>query len=982
MVLRRGLIGLGGAFFFVLAAAQPIAPSSPQLTINIKPQPIVEALNEWAQQTGLQVIVPENEATSKLTSPAVKGRFTPQAALDHLISGTPLKYRYINARTVAIEEAGRAPDMALLPRMGTIDIKDPAADPLFASRNIAEVVVTGSRLRMQPEDIRADGSPNTPTPVTVFTREKLDQLGVSTVYDVLRYLPQQTSTPGQNAFGSGAQFADLRGLGFDTTLILINGRRTAPSANSVLLNAFDLNTLPLAAVDRIEVLSDSGSAVYGTDAVTGVINVILKKNFPDPIFNLQYGTAEGGADERRASLSYGFSNRRVNASLTLDYFDRGILLGSERDLWNNQDFRRFGGSDWRTTSTNPGNVSSLTGDNLSGLSSPFAAVPAGSAGVNLKSEDFLATAGQQNRESTFRYWSIVPEMQARSAFGSADISLTERVNAFAELLYVNRRTRNQIAPPTLTNAIVPANNPHNPFGTDVAIDYSFSASVEPVQQVAEDELYRGVAGLRGTLGSWDWEVSLLRTEDTGSSVTRNTMDLARASDALAATDSGQALNVFTDGPAGSPELLGSLFTNQRSEYASNGTQGAVVLRGDVLVLPAGQVEAVAGGEWIGSHIFLDDALYVDHGRRIGAAFTEFRIPLVSPAMGVPVMNSVTLNVAARADHYSDFGGTFNPQFGLVWIPAADWVLRASYGTSFRAPSLFELYTPKIAVLGVRIPDSARNNESASVTFITGGNPDLESTRAESIAAGLTYTPNILRGLSLSANYWRIRAGQRVTGLTYDVVVANADRFPDRVIRDVPSSQDEAAGLPGVLRQLDISRINFGSVETSGIDSTVEYSIDTTAGRFASSLSATWIDEYVTVDLPGTPRVDRRGITTLQGTIPKWRGVGMFAWQWRGLGLSSAVRYLPETRDAVFATMTPNGRMVGSQTLVDIQASLDFASTFSQASTWWSGIKLTAGISNLFDESPGFAEAGGEIGYDLNQGDLRQRFAYLKMATSF
>ena len=168
------------------------------------------------------------------------------------------------------------------------------------------------------------------------------------------------------------------------------------TAANAAFNAFDLNMIPIAAVERVEVLSDAASAVYGADAVGGVVNLILKRELERVEADVRYGAASGGAEERRASLSGGFGTERVNASLVLDYFDREFLLGAERERWRDQDYGRFGGTDSRSANANPGNITSRTGANLPGLSSTWAAVPVGSTGIGLTPADFEATAGQRN----------------------------------------------------------------------------------------------------------------------------------------------------------------------------------------------------------------------------------------------------------------------------------------------------------------------------------------------------------------------------------------------------------------------------------------------------------------------------------------------------------------------------------------------------------------------------------------------------------
>lgn len=187
--------------------------------------------------------------------------------------------------------------------VGTIGVASAQEHPVSARVELEEIVVTGSRLR------GASGS----STVTVFDRARIEELGASSVPDLLKYLPQQPFARGENSRFGGAQFVELRGIGADMTLVLINGRRAVTSAPQIASNAFDLNTLPISAIERIEVLSDGASAVYGADAVGGVVNIVLKRAIDEPQLDLRYGTARHGAEERRASLGAGMSSELPSA---------------------------------------------------------------------------------------------------------------------------------------------------------------------------------------------------------------------------------------------------------------------------------------------------------------------------------------------------------------------------------------------------------------------------------------------------------------------------------------------------------------------------------------------------------------------------------------------------------------------------------------------------------------------------------------------
>jgi iron complex outermembrane receptor protein len=830
-----------------------------------------------------------------------------------------------------------------------------------------EVVVTGSRL----------SAPIAAAPVTIFDEARIREIGAATIADLIKYLPQQPYTRGEEYRFGGAQFAELRGLGADTTMVLINGRRAAVSAASASANAFDLNTIPVSAIERVEVLSDAASAVYGADAVGGVINIILKRDMHGVDTAVRWGGAQGGAEERRASLVAGGGPDRVHGTVVVDYFDRTDLLGAARERWRNQDYRRFGSTDERTTVANPGNVSSVDGSALPGLPDSYAAVPAGSSGVGLSPADFAATSGQQNLDSRASRDAIVPQTHRLSALGTLDIRFTDALSAFVEAMYVDRDQEEQYAPSSVSGE-VPADQPFNPFGVDVDVDFLLTG-IGPQRERVESRLLRGVAGLKGALGSWDWELAYLNSQERARSWDENVADFGRVEDALTATDPSQALNPFQDGPGGSAALLQSLIAiPEISHYDSDAQQLTGFLRGSLWSLPAGPIQAVLGGEARKERVLFDSGIFVEHDRRVSAGFAEIRVPLVDAGMKIPGVHSLSATFAAREDHYSDFGGTSNPQATLVWLPAQDFSVRATYGTSFRPPSLFELYSPRRTLVNNVVLDPRRNNESAIITVYSGGNPSLDPVTGESWSVSAKWTPAALEGLQLGATYWNVHLDDRVRVFSRQLVLANEALFPERIVRAAATPADVAAGLPGKLISVDSSRINFGALDTDGVDLTVQWQLDSAAGTFTPTLAATWVNRYVAGSAPGTPAVDRIDVANLDGTITQWRGLVSLRWQRGAWGSSIAARYIPAYDDATY-TGARTGTRVDAQCLVDAQVSVDLSES---ENGWLTGLRLEVGVDDLFDEAPPFSEVGSPLGYDLSQGDLRQRFYYANLSKRF
>lgn len=981
------------AFALCWATVTRAQASDRQYDFDIAPQPLAQALLQFTKQTKLQLFYsPDDVEEDKLLAGEVKGRRTAEEALTALL---PIGFTFVwtNARTVTVisppanappggvKEAEKEKDQQHSEMLKEQQLsmangggKSGSARGPYAF-NMA-MTVEGRRIL---DSVFRGLDPD--VPATVFDRRDIEALGVSSITDLFRYLPQQVHTQPGSFLGDGTQFADLRGLGFDTTLVLINGRRTMATASALTANAFDLNSIPPGAVERIEIVSDSNSAIYGADAIGGVVNIVLRKEVPEPRLDIDYGAADGGSVERHAAFSAAGSRGRASGSIVLDYFDRSPLLGRERDRWNDQDFTSFGGMDWRSPTASPGNVSSVTGANLPGLPSSLATMPQLRPGAGLTPADFMATAGQQNSESLLRYSGVSDAITRKGAVAQGEYKLTEQLSGFGELLYVDRDFTARFEPPALAGATVSGSNPYNPFREDVLVD-TLLTELGPRTFTRRAEMVRGAVGMRGRVREWEWEASLQKSQDDALIVQSNELDQSRAAEALTASDPGEALNPFG---ANNPAVLTSLLAApSRSHYATELSQSVASFRGPLTLLPAGPLQLVGGGEWRDERISYDIAAPVGiaglHDRSVVAGFGELRVPLVAEGAAIPAMRELALVLSARFDDYSDVGQAFNPEYALIWRPARTLTVRTSLAKSFRPPPLFDLYVPRLEVLG-QIADPARNGEFAAPVFVAGGNVNLRPSNADSFSVGLQFEPAVPSAFRLGADYWRIAMDETITIPSPARLLAAEDLFPDRVIRGAPSAADIAAGLPGPLQVIDVRRINNGAVRTSGVDLSASAVLDTPIGQFKPELSATWVQEFTTSDLIAGSNVSRVGVANLLGTVPRWRAVALLSWSHAGIGISSAMRYVPSYDDADFFSGTRTGRKVDSQTIVDLQLSLDLSSIAGEGSPW-KGFEIRAGAFNLFDAEPPFAEVAGPAGFDLTQADLRQRFAYLKLAKKF
>jgi iron complex outermembrane receptor protein len=893
---------------------------------------LTPVLRQFSQQADLQITADAAaiESTTDEIGPFY-GDATPTEALAELLRGTELSYGWFDAKTLSVT----------------------VIRPPHSEGDVHEVVVTGTRL-----------SGEGPAPVRVYGRERIERLGISSTSDLSSYITQQPFAFTGAYLQNSAQFFQMRGLGFDTTLVLINGRRVPPSANSISLNAVDVNNIPLMAVERTEVMSDSASAIYGADAIGGVVNVILKDQIAQPELYFHFGQADGGGTQRRVSGSFGETTARMKSMLVLDYYETDVLMGSERELWRNQDFRRFGGRDYRATEANPGNVYSLTGAPLPGLPTSQAAVPSG-ATVGLTPADFLPTAGVVNRASQFSDYSITPLSQRLSAYGSAEYSF-DRLVLFEEFLVANNELTVVRGLPSVYREIVPASNPYNPFGTPVAVDYSF-AGMDPISYRYQTRLARLVVGARGGIGAWDWEITGLRHQESGTTASQGTLDLARVRGAIRSTNPATALNLFTDGPPASEELLDSLATATQSlTFWCASAQLSAFMRGPLFHIGAQNAELVVGGEWRhDAALFTESGRPVDADRDIASVFSEIRLPLLS---------ELTLKIAARGDDYGGGKQVLNPLYGLTWRPTDEWLFRAAYGTSFRPPSLFESSVP-LRGLALIVSDPRRGGTLSYVDVLLGGNPDLELVTAHSFTTGFVFTPAWASKLRLQANYWRVRMDDRIMAPTSMAVLSSESELVGRVTRNDPNEEDLQMGWPGSMRLIDLTPVNYGDLETSGVDLGASLSIDRSWGRWNLNVETTWVDEYSSRDMnPALPR-SRVGIANMQGTIPESRTIGTVGFEHGRYGVSTTATYVPAYRDSDL--QGPLDRYISAQLLVDLQASVNL-----EGNDLIEGSTVTIGARNLFDREPDFANVGMSLGYDISQTELTRRFIYLRVGKRF
>lgn len=970
----------------------PVLAMADSVRFDIAAQPLPAALKEFASQANMQLLY-RFEVVQSANANAVIGDFDKQAALEMLLDGTGLEaiYSKENAATIRPAKSGarvtpsNTTSSAAQSATGTdgdlhlSQAEPPSPSPsLPSSQNqrvrsisddsvdLGEVVVTGSRLRVRY------GIGGGPQAVASHSREEIVRSGQTTVAGFLGTLSQVSLNAGDSRqLAFGATSVQLRGLPLGTTLILINGRRVfSTSASQAFNNFFDLNSVPLDAIERIDVLPESASAAYGSDAIGGVVNIVLREGFDGFDTQLYYGApTQSGTDEIKASFALGQAWENGSISAIATYQTRSELDGSERDLTSSDDFTALGGVDARAThACHPGNVFALDGS-LSGVGAPVAGVPGTRQQGTATQADFVPTAGILNRCSLRHYSSIIAPGDRSGLFLSGVWNAAGSVEAFAEAL-LSRNDQASFFSPEFLIAVVPATNPYNPFGE--AVQSRSSAFLGRRSFDQRSDFGRAVLGVRGNLGdSWEWEVAGwgARQED-GVSI-QNTLNVPAAIAAVNSTDPATALNLFIAGPPAAATVLDSLRRSSDRQYESRSTALSVFARGSLFDLPAGPVSAVIGAEYLRDAIeivFLPSGPFdTDEDRTTRAAFAEARLPLLGPQSG-SMLERLAISLAGRYDSYSDnFDEQFTGQAGLEWRPIEALLIRGNFAESFRAPGLFQLYSPQVGFEDAA-RDPRRGNEIFFPISTEGGNAALNPESGESRTLGVVYSKDLLAGLHgfrLALTRWEIELNDKIEPPSTQTVVTNESLFPGRVTRAGSCPGDPFAPVCPVTA-VDITYLNLARVDVDGWDLSTTWRHETAAGIFTPTLNLTRTSHYRAQLTPGAAEGDFAGRANFFGYAPKWKGSAGLAWEQRWLSSSLTARYVDGYIDF------DGVRELHEQWFVDFQVGLDVGAS-GERDGWFSALRLSIGAVNLLDEEPQFSNTA--QGYDSFQADLLGRLVY-------
>jgi len=835
----------------------------------------------------------------------------------------------------------------------------------------------------------------TAAPVDVLDLEYIESTGAMSIGEVIQQLPvimgNATSTRISNG-GNGTADATMRGLPSNNVLVLIDGRRASNYGNAG--SYVDLNTIPLSAVQRIEVLKDGASAIYGSDAIAGVINIITRKEYDGVEGMLYYGaTSRSDMNTGDVTLTVGRSGEKGNFVLTGEFFDQDGIWSRDREVSSDADttpdgeeygFLKRSSAPPRAYIDHPDLGPVTLRDGLAQGRSPS----------DFRPFDNTRDRYNFNEETP----SLIPSRR-KSVFFSGDYEISPTLNAFTQAWYMNTSADNSYAPTPLFAAfesrpiIVSANNPYNPFGVDIVdIRRRLLEFGNRTEDLTADNT-RLVLGLEGTHFNFDWDLSYTWHKDERETITSGGLNLTRLISALGdparALPGTVPLNLFGDGRQGS-------ITQGQIDYVSTTarTTGKSSLE-DLLFnasrltpweLQGGAVGVAFGLEYrkeAGEEI--PDA-QVAAGDTVG--FTNFEptsgdrnvkeayIELIFPLLGdLPAAKELNLQLAARYSNYSDFGTNTSPKAGATWRINDQVMLRSTWSEGFRAPSINELYLGNAESFDTLAdPLQPASDTRTQFRTVTGGNPDLEPETSDSFTAGLVLQPAVLDGFSMTLDYFSIDQQNVVDSNPQFILDENArsGAFADRIIRN----------SRGELQVLNASLINIGARKVRGTDFSFNYAMPTMkAGNWRFAIAGTYLDSWKEQRLPGQPFVERKG-TYVDGSqdgpggLPEWKGYFSTLWDMGNWSASYRINYVDSYTEISTIDLIVTGEerehTIGSFVTHDVQGSYTFAGD----------LKLTLGIDNIWDEMPDTSFEAFNDNYDGHNSNLIGRFLYARVKKSW
>jgi outer membrane receptor protein involved in Fe transport len=861
----------------------------------------------------------------------------------------------------------------------------------------SDIVVTGSRIRRQ--DLAGVG------PATVVTAEQIENTGIVNIETVLQRLPANAGFAGNQTSaywtgkGYGTAQVNLRGLGIKRTLVLLNGRRLVAGGTGANSSP-DLNMIPVVALARTDVLKDGASAIYGADAMAGVVNLVTRTDYEGLGLSVRQGiTEKGDGSDFTADLIWGLRNDRGGIMAAVTYQKTEAVNMATR-------------APCSLSETTPGTLSCVNSASTIG---GRAVLPNGQQ-INFNQvlggngNSFEPYSAAKHNFNSNPFLNAVSPVERLSTAFFADYDLTDDIEAFGEFLYTFRKS-NQIATPgTLRNLSIAATNPTNPTGQNIVLVQRRLAEPGPRQFFQETDTWQGTFGLRGKLGSnWAWEIAGAFGRNTGVDGSTNVANLERVRNTIDPTKCSSAPGAVI--PCGdylgfgdlTPEVLNYILFTSRDRGGNELATVTADINGDLFKLPAGPVSFAAGVVYRKEKGWRDpDPLTVlgvantnqqspISGKSVAKeAYLELSVPILADT---PFFQALTLDGAMRYSDYDLFGSDWNYKASLDWVINDSIRVRGTYGTGFRIPNVPELFGGVSEGNLTTTDPCSRYATSANATLIAncqasgvpanyvqlgttilttvGGNQALRPESSTTWTVGTVVSPKgLIPGLSLTADWFDITikdAIRAIPGSTKLSVCYASQNLSHPFCDDFTRSP-----LTGEVTYLSAQPINTGREEMSGLDLGLVYAGDIGAVNISLDLNATYLNKYVVYPFPGGAPINFDGfIGGGNGGYPKWRGYGVLTAEKDGVSATWSTQWIGKATDFNAAST-----QIGYRTPNVFYHNLQLACEIDEKT------RFQLGVDNIFDRKAPYIRSFTDGNTDTMTYDLLGRRFYVGFRTAF
>lgn len=842
------------------------------------------------------------------------------------------------------------------------------AQDTTADKSVERIEVTGSRIKQTELEGRS--------PVQILDRDAIDRSGLSSIGDIIQNITASGSAlntkfnssgnfgfpPDGGGVGAGATTVDLRHLGAKRVLVLVDGIRWVnESSASGVGGVVDLNTIPLAIVERIEVLEDGASSIYGSDAIAGVVNIITRRSAVGATVSTSFGQfSKGDGDTSTFELSFGGESDKHSYFMAASYNEQKSVAADTRaqsSLPVPGTGLAFGSSaipGGRFIINDPNTGASLDLVPNAGITSPNYDPTLGDSCDRTDDFHCFTTADRFNYSS---YNLLQTPNKRVSLYAQQRYEFTPDTNWYLRALYNQRSSVNQAAAEPMfigtfspsnywmDNLTIAADNPYNPFGFDLIASGDdpnlILAGKRPLEGGARrfeqsvDTFYigSGIEGqleLAGNLYYWDvnaaYSTNRAKQDNFGS---YNARRIATALGPLASCQADPAcvpLNIFGVGSI-TTDMLGYIqpvvrdtSENKLSLYSAN-------ITGDIIELPAGALSFASGWEYRKyTGEYMPDALTVageyngvvssptSGSLNVNELFVELNVPLLAD---LPLAKQLDLSLASRYSDYSTFGSETTSKVGFRWLMQDELLFRGSWSEGFRAPNIGELFgaasgydavlsdpcsTPTAAVAAncaaLGVPANYQQ-PNPQISVVTGGNRELAPETSTSYNLGMVYSPEYASAVS-----WSERLDIGISWYQHELKGAiqalDAQTQLNLCVQTLSDTFCDGIGRNqlGAIDQFNNTLTNIGSIETSGLDFDIGWLLPQTAfGQFNARLRATLVEDYTVLDANGQRQPKTVGIEVNDTAIPKWSGNLALNWQYDAWQASWTMRYTSDLEES-------------------------------------------------------------------------------------